>query len=97
MRLLVFAIGFVIALINYINLDVYSVIVSRTKLEPVLLTQYSGYTGNDVFIALGFALVYCVIGGMFSMIGAHMYIFFCKSFGINNKLYRLLKPCKKDD
>lgn len=98
MKWIIFATGFMVALINYIHLDVFNVIISNTKTEAIIMTYQAATGGEQVFIALGFALVYCVIGGMFAMMGGHLYIFICKSFGVNNRLYRILKPgCEDED
>lgn len=97
MKWIIFAIGFLVALFNYINLDVFEVIMNGTHEEVFYLAYQAATGGEQVFIALGFALVYCVIGGMFAMMGGHLYIFICKSFGVNNKLYGILKPGSEDE
>lgn len=91
---LIFAVGFFIAAINYVNADVFSIIKMYSgQADAVLINYVSSSQGVDqVFIALGFALVYCVIGGFLSMLGASLYLYICKILGVKNWLYKALKP-----
>ena len=89
---LVFAVGFFMALSFYINIGVYDII-KESLPTTIYLTETAGVSIDDnVFIALGFALVYCLVGGVFAMMGAHLYIYVCNVLGITNKLYKTLNP-----
>jgi hypothetical protein len=92
MRGIVFSIGFLVALFNYINLGVFDIVKDSIKPNSALYVMAGPGLNDNVFIALGFALVYCLIGGAFAMMGAHLYIYICNVLGVSNRLLNVLKP-----